>query len=112
MPKAVSPIVLDPPSKDRIEPLGDVSQRQLRLTTEFQVPNRGPYGFNAGGLTAGLNPQNSLLALRVLHQAGPETIPEEVKLDVRVRSPSPVVLAVDDLGFVGCSSKWHSARRA
>ena len=40
-----SPIVRDPPPKKRIEQLGDVLQRSLRLPTDVQLPDRRSHGF-------------------------------------------------------------------
>ena len=41
----VSPVIPDPPSKERIEFLGDIGQRQMRLSPNVLVPDRGPHGF-------------------------------------------------------------------
>src|SRR5947207_1164993 len=55
--------------------------------------------FSAEELTAGLNPQNSLLSRERPDHSRPKTVSEKVELDVRIRSFAIAVLAVDDLGF-------------
>lgn len=40
----VSPIVIDPPPKERIETIGDFGQRQLGATSDAQFPDLRPHG--------------------------------------------------------------------
>src|SRR5215467_5385838 len=51
---------------------------------------------------------NPCIQAKRRHPPGPELISEEVKLYVRIRSSTPVVLAIDDLGL--CRMHLKSAR--
>jgi hypothetical protein len=97
----VSPVVLDPAPQKGVEPLGDFRQRQLRLSTEFQVPDRGPYILQRHGADRWVEPPEQLLIPGILDQAGPEAVSEEVERDVRIGRRAFYVLTVDDPGFDG-----------
>src|SRR6266446_11010293 len=95
----VSPVVLDPPSQERVEPLGNVSQRQLCLTAKIQVPNHRPHGLHRRGADCGVKAAEQCVISETPNQTGPKAVPEEIELNIRIRASTLAVLAVNDLGF-------------
>ena len=79
----VSPVVLEPPPKERVEPMGNVSQRQLCLTAKIQVPNHRPHGLHRRGADCGLKPQNSVLSRKRRTRRGRKQY-DLVKFSLRV----------------------------
>src|SRR5437773_3729850 len=95
----VSPVVRNPTPKQRIELLGNVDQRQLRSMSKVQLPNRRPHGLQRRDADRGIEAAEQHVVPAPPHQTGPKAVAEEIKLNVRIRSFTFTVLAVDDLGF-------------
>src|ERR1022692_5127189 len=94
-----SPIVRDPPPKERIEQLGDVVQRSLRLPTDVQLPDRRSHGFECRDTDRRIESTEQCVIPDTFHQTGPKTVPKEVKFDVRIGTFSLPVFAINDLSF-------------
>ena len=97
--RSASPVVFDPPPKERIEQLGDVVQRSLRLPTDVQLPNRRSHGFECGDTDRRREAAEQSVIPDTLHQTGPKTVPNEVKFDIRIGTFSLPVFAINDLRF-------------
>src|SRR5271166_739584 len=99
--RRVSPIVFNPPPQERVEPVGDVGQRQLCLLPDVQVPNRLPHGLQRRWTDRWRKPAERSPVLWITDPPRPELVSEEVELDVRIRSSSPRIPAVNDLSLGG-----------
>ena len=99
--RSVSPVVPNPPPQEWIEPLRDILQRQVRLSAEFQGPDRGPYVLQRSGADRWIEPPEQLLGPGILNQSGPKTVAEKVEHDDRILRVAFNVLTVDNPGFVG-----------
>ena len=94
-----SPIVRDPPPKERIEQLGDVVQRSLRVPTDVQLPNRLSHGLHCRGADCRIESAKQCVIPDTFHQTRPKTVPKKVKFDVRIGTFSLPVFAINDLRF-------------
>jgi len=77
--RCVPPVVLDPTSQEWIESMGNFHQRQVRLATKFQSPDRAPYVFQRRRADRWIKSTEQLLVQSIFHQTGPETISEEIE---------------------------------
>jgi hypothetical protein len=92
-------VVLDPAPKEWIELPSNVVQRQLRLMTKIQIPNRRPHGFHRRGADCGIESAEQRFIPETPNHSGPKAVSKEVKLDIRIRAFALPVSAVNDLGF-------------
>src|ERR1700740_951107 len=95
----VSPIVIDPPPKERIETIGNFGQRQLCAMSDAHFPDLCSHGFQCRRADGRVEATEQRLVPCFLNQSWPKAVAEEIKLDVRILSFALSVLAVDDLGF-------------
>ena len=79
--------------------MGNFYQRQLGSTTDAQLPDLRPHGLQRRGADGWAEAAEQRVVPRVSNLSGPKAVPEEVKLDVRIRASALSVFAVDDLGF-------------
>jgi hypothetical protein len=94
--RSVSSVVLDPASEERIDPLGNISQGHLRLTTNVQPPDRRSHGFERRDTDRRIESAEQLVIPETFNQTRPKTVPKEVKLDVRIGTFSlPVFLGME-----------------
>src|ERR1700745_2389971 len=92
-------VVGDPPPEERIELLGDISQRPRRLPRYVQAFDRRPHRLQRRGADRRRVATEELVLLCIRHPSRPELIPEEVEHDIRIFPPASLILAVDDLGL-------------
>jgi hypothetical protein len=79
--------------------MGDFCQRQLGSTSEAQLPNLCPHGFQRRGADGWGKSAEQRVVPRVSSPPGPKTVSEKVKLDVRILTFALSVLAVNDPGL-------------
>src|SRR5208337_2424992 len=92
-------VVFDPTSEDWIELPGDFGHRHVRSSSDIQVPYLLPHRLQRRGAHRGIEATEHFRVPRAFDPPGSKAISEEVKCDVRMRSLSTVVFAVDDFGF-------------
>lgn len=96
---SITAVVFNPTPQEWIEFPSDVSQGQLRLMPEFQLPNRFPHGLHRRGTNCRIKAPEQCLVSKILYQTWAEAEPEKVKLDIRVLAFPLSVFAVNDFGF-------------
>src|SRR5262249_32276892 len=79
--------------------MGDFCQRQLSATSEAQLPDLCPHGFQRRGADGWGKSAEQRVVPRVASPPRPKTVSEKVKLDVRILTFALSVLAVDDPGL-------------
>src|SRR5262245_61352945 len=79
--------------------MGDFCQRQLGSTSEAQLPDLCPHGFQRRGADGWGKSAEQRGVPRVASPPRPKTVSEKVKLDVRILTFALSGLAVDDPGL-------------
>src|SRR5215475_5612598 len=97
--RRISPIVVDPAPKERVQTMGNFDQRQLGSTSDIQLPDLRPHRLQCRGAHGWVKSAEQRIVPRLLNQPRPKAVSEKVKLDVRILTFALSVLAVDDLGF-------------
>ena len=93
------PIIVDPPSEDRIEHPRDVLQRLIRFKMNSPVPDNLPHGLT--GLIA--DPRGKIdevLSMAILRPSRTECISQKVKFCLWELSAPVFILTIDNARFV------------
>src|SRR5579859_922945 len=94
-----SPIVGNPPTKERIDLLSDVSQSHRRQSQHVQAPDRFSHRLHRRWADRRRVATKERTVSRVTDLPRAELIPKEVKHNIRVFPFAPIVFAINDLGF-------------
>ena len=97
--RRVSPIVCDPPPKERIDLPGDVGHRQLGSMAEPKFPDRRPHGLHRRDTDCGGEPAEQCVVSGILDQPRPKAVAEKVKFDVRILASETWISLIFALAF-------------